>query len=41
MDKENRQLEYKEALTKQYLKTVSAFSNYDGGNIIFGISDDL
>lgn len=38
--KENKQLEYKEKVTNTFLKTVSAFSNYEGGKIIFGISDD-
>ena len=40
MQKENRKLEYKEIITKKYLKTVSAFANYNDGEIIFGISDD-
>lgn len=40
MERENRYLEYKQALTKTYLKTVSAFANYNDGIIIFGISDD-
>lgn len=37
--KENRQLEYKEKINSTYLKTVSAFANYDGGSIVFGIND--
>jgi len=37
--KENRQLEYKEKITSTYLKTVSAFANYDGGSIVFGVND--
>lgn len=37
---ESRTLEYKEALTKSYLKTVSAFANYDGGSVIFGVQDN-
>ena len=37
--KENRQLEYKEKISSTYLKTVSAFANYDGGSIVFGIND--
>ena len=37
---ESRTLEYKEDLTKSYLKTVSAFANYDGGSIIFGVRDN-
>ncbi|MCD8316352.1 MAG: ATP-binding protein, partial [Eggerthellaceae bacterium] len=32
-------LEFKQEFTPQFLKTVSAFANYDGGNIIFGITD--
>lgn len=41
MQKESKYLEYKEDLTKTYLKTVSAFANYNDGVIIFGIDDDL
>lgn len=41
MEKENKNLEYKERISKTYLKTVSAFSNYNDGKIIFGVSDDL
>ncbi len=37
--KENKNLEWKEKVTPQYLKTVSAFSNYEGGTILFGIND--
>ena len=37
--KENRNLEYKEEITNTFLKTVSAFSNYDGGMILFGVND--
>lgn len=33
--RENRTLEFKEDLTNTFLKTVSAFSNYDGGIILF------
>ena len=40
MDKENQFLEFKQDRTKTYLKTVSAFANYNGGEIIFGIKDD-
>lgn len=40
MQKENRQLEYKEIISRTYLKTVSAYANYHGGEIIFGITDD-
>ena len=38
--KENHQLEFKEQVTGKFLKTVSAFANYDGGKIVFGIADD-
>lgn len=38
--KENKSLEFKEKVTNTFLKTVSAFSNFGGGKIIFGINDD-
>ena len=38
--RETRILEFKETITNTFLKTVSAFSNYDGGIIIFGVDDD-
>lgn len=38
--KETRQLEFKSDISNTFLKTVSAFANYDGGQIIFGISDN-
>lgn len=37
--KESKQLEFKSEITNTFLKTVSAFSNYYGGEIIFGIDD--
>lgn len=37
--KETHTLEYKREITNTFLKTVSAFANYDGGTIIFGIDD--
>lgn len=40
MLKESKNLEYKEKISKSYLKTVSAFANYNDGKIIFGITDD-
>ena len=40
MQKESKNLEYKEIVSKSYLKTVSAFANYNDGEIIFGITDD-
>lgn len=33
-------LEFKQQLSKSYLKTVSAYANYGTGKIIFGIADD-
>ena len=39
-ERENYDLEFKEEISKTFLKTVSAFSNYNDGKIIFGISDD-
>lgn len=38
--RETRILEFKETVTNTFLKTVSAFSNYDGGVILFGVDDD-
>ena len=38
--RETRTLEFKESITNTFLKTVSAFSNYDGGTILFGVDDD-
>lgn len=38
--RETRIIEFKETITNTFLKTVSAFSNYDGGKIFFGIDDD-
>ena len=38
--RETKDLEYKETISKSYLKTVSAFANFNDGTIIFGISDD-
>ena len=37
---ETKKLEFKETITNTFLKTVSAFSNYDGGEIFFGIDDN-
>lgn len=36
---ESSKLEYKEKVTPSFLKTVSAFANYGGGEIIFGVTD--
>ena len=38
--RETRILEFKEIITNTFLETVSAFSNYDGGEILFGVDDD-
>ena len=38
--KESRTLEFKSDKTKSFLKTVSAFANYGGGQIVFGFDDD-
>jgi ATP-dependent DNA helicase RecG len=38
--KESRTLEYKSEITNSFLKTVSAFSNFCTGKIMFGIADD-
>lgn len=38
--RETRHIEFKEQVTNTFLKTVSAFANYDGGEILFGIADD-
>lgn len=38
--RETRTTEFKESITNTFLKTVSAFSNYDGGEIFFGIDDN-
>lgn len=40
MERESCTVEYKQALTRSYLKTVSAFANYQTGSICFGITDD-
>ncbi len=38
--RETRTIEFKEKITNTFLKTVSAFSNYDGGEIFFGMDDN-
>ena len=38
--RETKIVEFKETITNTFLKTVSAFSNYDGGTILFGVDDD-
>ena len=38
--KEKYNLEFKMEVTKTFLKTVSAYANYNGGVIMFGVDDD-
>lgn len=38
--KETKQLEFKSDISNTFLKTVSAYANYDGGQIIFGVADN-
>ena len=38
--RESKRLEYKEAVSNSFLKTVSAYANYGTGEIVFGIMDD-
>ena len=38
--RESKYIEYKEVVSKTFLKVVSAFANYNEGKIIFGIRDD-
>ena len=38
--KENKHLEFKSTITNTFLKTVSAYSNFGDGEIVFGINDD-
>lgn len=38
--KERYNLEFKAEVTKTFLKTVSAYANYHGGEILFGIDDN-
>ena len=38
--KENKHLEYKQEINDSFLKTVSAFANYEGGDIVFGIANN-
>lgn len=40
MMKENKNLEFKASITNTFLKTVSAYSNFGDGEIVFGINDD-
>lgn len=38
--KESKSLEFKSSITNTFLKTVSAYSNFGDGEIIFGVNDD-
>ena len=38
--RENKNTEFKEKLSSTFLKTVSAYANYDGGSIFFGVDDN-
>lgn len=38
--RETRNLEFKEKITDSFLKTVVAFANYNGGEILFGVDDN-
>lgn len=38
--KESKTLELKESISNSFLKTISAFANYSGGTILFGVNDD-
>ena len=38
--KETRRMEFKSEISDTFLKTVSAFANYDGGRILFGYDDN-
>ena len=38
--KETKKLEFKSDITNTFLKTVSAFANYEGGQIRFGVADN-
>lgn len=38
--KESYNLEFKREISSGFLKTVSAFANYNDGQVIFGLNDD-
>lgn len=38
--RETKQLEFKQEVNNTFLKTVSAYANFEGGKILFGIQDD-
>ena len=37
--RETKTIEFKESVTNSFLKTVSAYANYDGGTVLFGVND--
>lgn len=39
MRRETDDLEYKSEVNRGFLKTVSAFANFNGGRIVFGVDD--
>lgn len=41
MERESNLLEYKEKVTDSFLKTVSAYANFQTGKIVFGVTDSL
>ncbi len=38
--KENKILEFKSTITNTFLKTVSAYTNFGDGKILFGVNED-
>lgn len=38
--KESKNVEFKQSVTATFLKTVSAYANYEGGEILFGLNDE-
>lgn len=40
INKEDYNLEYKEKVSKTFLKTISAYANYNDGRIVFGVDDN-
>ncbi|MCF0111810.1 MAG: putative DNA binding domain-containing protein, partial [Erysipelotrichaceae bacterium] len=38
--RETKNLEFKQAITNSFLKTVSAYANYGTGEVLFGVNDD-
>lgn len=39
MKRETKNLEYKQVVTRSFLKTAAAFANSEGGSIVFGVTD--